>query len=305
MAVPDDLALVDEYLSYLSVERGLSKNTIAAYSRDLASYLRHLSEIRVSLPKVQLEHVRSFLSVCVTTGAAPTSLARKIASIRGLHKFLVREGLVEKFTLSELRTPKRPLSLPGAISVDEMGRLLDALHPVDPLSIRDWALLELLYSCGLRVGEAVGLDVGDVDFLQSSLRAFGKGRKERIVPMGEAAARSIAQYQREARPQLLAAERSVHQHDEAALFLNRWGRRLSRQSAWKTVQRYAQLAGIASRVTPHTFRHSFATHLLENGADLRVVQELLGHSSISTTQIYTHLSKGRLREVYLKAHPRA
>jgi len=293
---------MDEFLSHITVERGLSRNTVAAYTNDLTLYLIFLEGVGVEPKDVDLNRVRDFLELQRGEGLGSTTLARRTASIRGFHKFLVREGAVDEYRLSGLRVPKQPLDLPDAISEADMGRLLGAIQEVDAYRARDRAMLETMYSAGLRVSEVVGLDLSDVDLEDSTIRAFGKGSKERIVPVGAIAAERVSNYIEYHRPSLLNDSRGSI---ETALFLNRFGGRLSRQACWKIVRAAALAASLKGKVTPHTFRHSFATHMLENGADLRVVQELLGHSSISTTQIYTHLSKKHLREAYSTHHPRA
>ncbi len=293
---------MDEFLSHITVERGLSRNTVAAYTSDLTLYLSFLAGAGVEPKDVDLDRVRDFLEAQRGEGLGSTTLARRTASIRGFHKFLVREGVVDEYRLSGLRVPKLPLDLPDAISEDDMGHLLGAIQEVDAYRARDRAMLETMYSGGLRVSEVVGLDLSDVDLEDSTIRALGKGSKERIVPLGTIASDRLSNYIQSHRPSLLKNSRGPI---ETAMFLNRFGQRLSRQACWKIVKAAALAAGLQSKVTPHTFRHSFATHMLENGADLRVVQELLGHSSISTTQVYTHLSKKHLRELYSTHHPRA
>lgn len=294
--------LVDEFLSHIAVERGLSKNTVSAYSNDLSIYLEHLLAEGVEPQDSNIDAVRSFLETQKAEGLGSTTLARRTASIRGFHKFLVREGIVDEYHLSGLRVPKKPLDLPDAISEADMGRLLSSIEDVDSYRARDRAMLETMYSGGLRVSEVIGLDLADIDFEDGTIKAMGKGSKERIVPLGAIASDRLSGYVETHRPALMTG---AHGPVETALFLNRFGARLSRQACWKAVKSYAVVLGLKGKVTPHTFRHSFATHMLENGADLRVVQELLGHSSISTTQIYTHLSKKHLREAYSKHHPRA
>ena len=293
---------MDEFLSHITVERGLSRNTVAAYTHDLTLYLSFLADVGVEPKDVDLDRVRDFLEAQRGEGLGSTTLARRTASIRGFHKFLVREGVIGEYRLSGLRVPKQPIDLPDAISEDDMAHLLGAIQEVDSFRSRDRAMLETMYSGGLRVSEVVGLDLSDVDLEDSTIRALGKGSKERIVPLGAIASDRLSSYIHSHRPSLLKNSRDPI---ETAIFLNRFGQRLSRQACWKIVKVAALVAGLEGKVTPHTFRHSFATHMLENGADLRVVQELLGHSSISTTQIYTHLSKKHLRASYLTHHPRA
>jgi len=295
------------YLEHLTVERGLAGNTLAAYRRDLDRYVCFLAARGVRSPADVIEqHVTGFLAA-IRTGEdgravlTASSAARTVVAVRGLHKFLLLEGAVETDAAGEVRPPSTPKRLPKAITVAEVARLLDAVAvPGTPSSLRDRAMLELLYGCGARISEAVGLDVDDVDLDAGLARLRGKGEKERIVPVGSFAVAALEAYRVRVRPAL--AGRGL---GTPALFLNTRGGRLSRQSAWAVLQVGAERAGLAGRVSPHTLRHSFATHLLEGGADVRVVQELLGHASVTTTQIYTKVAPETLREVYAASHPRA
>jgi integrase/recombinase XerD len=228
-----------------------------------------------------------------------SSVVRALSSVRSFHRFLVREGLAEHDPTAAVVRPKTPRGLPRPITVEDVGRLLAAPAPSTPEGVRDRAVLETLYGAGVRVSELVGLDVDDVDLDDGSVRVLGKGAKERDVPLGRYAREAIAAYLTAARPTFATAR------SRSALFLNRRGGRLSRQTCWTIIRRYAGLAGLEKRITPHTLRHSFATHLLEGGADVRVVQELLGHASVATTQVYTLVTEEHLREVYFSAHPRA
>ena len=300
-------AAVRGYLAHLQVERGLAANTLGAYRRDLERYLNHLGGLGLTAPDdVREEHVSGFL-VAIRTGEdggrplAATSAARAVVAVRGFHRFLLLEGTAAQDPAGEVRPPATPQRLPKALGVSEVERLLEAASGPDGAGtgLRDRALLELLYGSGARISEAVGLDVDDVDRESGLVRLVGKGGKERIVPVGSYATRALEAYLVRQRPALAARAGGP------ALFLNSRGGRLSRQSAWAVLQTAAQRASLATHVSPHTLRHSFATHLLEGGADVRVVQELLGHASVTTTQIYTRVTADHLREVYAAAHPRA
>lgn len=310
--VPAPLARsVQQYLAHLTVERGLSPHTLGAYRRDLARHVAHLAAQGVTTPADVTTELLEDYVVVVRTGAdgaaplSPSSTARSIAAVRGWLRFCELEGALTVNPASSLRPPAQPKRLPKAISVEDVSRLLDAAGLGDgPVPLRDRALLELVYSTGARISEAVGLDVDDLDLSDgaAAVRLFGKGRKERVVPLGSYARDAVEQYLVRARPGLAAAGRGG-----PAVFLNTLGRRLSRQSAWAVLRTAAERAGLAEaqHVSPHTLRHSFATHLLQGGADVRVVQELLGHASVTTTQLYTLVTPDALREMYVTAHPRA
>lgn len=310
--VPDGLAAaVGAYLDHLAVERGLSGHTLAAYRRDLARYTAHLTSLGRTTPaEVTEADVRAFVLQVRTGGdghtpLAPSSTARVVAAVHGWHRFCVLEGLAPHDPARDVRPPAQPRRLPKAIPPEDVARLLDAAGLGDgPVPLRDRALLELLYATGARISEVVGLDLDDLalDDGASAARLLGKGRKERVVPVGSYAREALEAYLVRARPVLAAAGRGT-----PAVFLNTRGGRLSRQSAWAVLRTAAQRSGIARAddVSPHTLRHSFATHLLAGGADVRVVQELLGHASVTTTQIYTQVTQDTLREVYVAAHPRA
>jgi integrase/recombinase XerD len=295
------------YLDHLAVERGLSDNTLQAYRRDLARYLSFLAKRDVGKAgEVDEAIVRSFLaSLSASTHGEDdrayraTSVARTLSAVRSFHRFLLREGITPGDPAAGVMQPKIPRSLPRPLSVDEIARLLEAPDPRTPAGLRDRAILELLYGAGLRISELTGLDVDDLDLDEGSVRVLGKGGKEREVPVGRFAREAVDAYLTRGRPAL--ASRS----SRAALFLNQRGGRLTRQSCARLLGRYATLAEISRHVSLHTLRHSFATHLLEGGADVRVVQELLGHASVATTQIYTLVTKEHLREVYYTSHPRA
>lgn len=293
---------LDTYLRHVTIERGLSEHTVAAYRRDLAVYLEWLEaegvdDTREITPAV----VGRFIADRSGAEPAPaaTSLARMQSSVRGWHRFLAREGIEVDDPSGRLRPPKAPQRLPKALTIDQVERLLAAPSADEPLGIRDRALLELLYATGARVSEAVGLDVDDLAH-GDVLRLRGKGSKERIVPIGSFARTAVDAYLTRVRPGLAAKGRA-----SARLFLGARGAPLSRQSAWLVIRAAAEGAHITSEVSPHTLRHSFATHLLQGGADVRVVQELLGHASVATTQIYTHVSVDTLRDIYATSHPRA
>jgi len=300
----------DAYLAHLTVERGLSANTLAAYRRDLARYVDFLVARGLTSPAGVLERDVEDYVLAVRTGAdgrtplSASSAARGVAAIRGWHRFLVPEGMAPADPARAVRPPARPRRLPKALPVDDVARLLDAGVPGDgPVPLRDRALLELLYSTGARISEAVGLDLDDLDTTpgRAAVRLLGKGDKERVVPVGSFAGDAVDAYLVRARPALAAAGRGT-----PALFLNTRGARMTRQSAWAVLRQAADRAGLgAVHVSPHTLRHSFATHLLQGGADVRVVQELLGHASVTTTQIYTMVTPDLLREVYVANHPRA
>lgn len=299
--------VVRGYLDHLAVERGSAANTLASYRRDLNRYVAFLTGRGVaSIDAVDAARVSEFLAYLREGDPdhpplSATSAARAVVAVRGLHKFALRDGLVPTDVAHEVRPPAPPRRLPKAISVDEVERLLDAAgYEQTALALRDRALLEMLYGTGARISEAVGLAVDDVDLSDRTVLLAGKGGKQRRVPVGSFAAAAVEKYLVQARPALAAAGRGT-----SILFLNSRGGPLSRQSAWTVLRTAAERAGLATGISPHTLRHSFATHLMEGGADVRVVQELLGHSSVTTTQIYTLVTVDRLREVYATAHPRA
>jgi integrase/recombinase XerD len=268
---------------------------VSAYRRDLAQFAADAGPGWRRDP----EPVRDFVNRLRRIGRRPTTQARKVAAIRSFYGFALREGLAERDVAAVVDMPRPGSYLPDVLDPDEVDRLLDAPSPEDPIGIRDRAILELLSACGLRVSELAGLDLDRVDLPGLQVRVIGKGNKERRVPMGEPARERLHRYLSGPRADWTAGRPTP------AVFVSRRGRRIGREAVWRLVRRWAEAAGIGGNVTPHTFRHSFATHLLEGGADLRVVQALLGHASISTTQLYTHLTGERLREVYLRAHPRA
>ncbi|MGW5237896.1 site-specific tyrosine recombinase XerD [Monashia sp. NPDC004114] len=308
------------WLDHVRVEKGASDNTLKSYGRDLRAYCAFLAERGIDDPgRVTEADVTDFLASLRERGLAASSAARTLVAVRGFHRFLALEGDVQGDPAANVAPPKPPSRLPKAIPVEAVERLLAASSLGDtPESLRDRALLEILYGAGARISEAVGLDVDDIDTGEAdqgsgtpaedggpsgrvgTVRLRGKGQKERIVPVGRYAVEAVTAYLVRGRPAL-----ATHGSGGPALFLNQRGQRLSRQSAWAVIQRAGSRAGLTEHVSPHTLRHSFATHLLDGGADVRVVQELLGHASVTTTQIYTMVSVHRLREVYAGAHPRA
>ena len=292
---------VKAHLEHLSVERGLSANTLAAYRRDLARYRVFLDgRGRENLADIERADISAFLA-SLQDGAA-SSAARTMSAVRGLHRFALAEAWVGVDVTDEVPPPQVPMRLPKALPLDDIERLLAAAETDEPMALRDRALLEFLYGTGARVSEAVALDVDDVDREDRTVVLDGKGGKQRLVPVGSYACRAIDDYLVRLRPELTRKARSGN---AGALFLNARGGRLTRQGAWTVLGAVAERAGLAGRVSPHTLRHSFATHLLDGGADIRTVQELLGHSSATTTQIYTRVTVDRLREVYATSHPRA
>ncbi|MGH3441197.1 MAG: site-specific tyrosine recombinase XerD [Nitriliruptorales bacterium] len=292
------------YLDHLRVERGLAANTLAAYRRDIGLYERYLDQVGIDDPRSATsadveEFVPWIRSQSTPTGRpyAGTTVARTIVAVRGLHRFLAREGLTDDDPAVDVEAPAPARSLPKALPVEQVEALLDVILGEDPAALRDRAIIEVLYSAGLRISELVSLDLDDVDLVDRSVTVLGKGHKQRVVPFGGAALHALEAWLVRGRPAV--GPRGP------AVFLNLRGERLTRQGAWKVVKRHADAAGLAASVSPHTLRHSYATHMLDGGADVREVQELLGHANVSTTQIYTFVSRARLREVYDRAHPRA
>ncbi|TYO99704.1 tyrosine recombinase XerD subunit [Geothermobacter ehrlichii] len=291
--------LLDRFLNYLLVEKGLSSNTLDAYGRDLAQYLEFLEQDGITtLAAIRSAHVLGYLARLRKRGLSARSRARKLVSLRQFHRYLVQEGLTADDPTARIEAPKNLPPLPKSLTQDEVERLLASPVGDEPLALRDRAMLEVLYATGLRVSELVSLELGQLQLDAGFLRAFGKGSKQRIVPLGEPATEALIRYLAEGRPCLVGDRR------QEKVFLNRSGLGLTRQGFWKMMKRRAAMAGITKNITPHTLRHSFATHLLDNGADLRSVQTMLGHADISTTQIYTHVSRERLRRIHEKHHPR-
>ena len=297
-STPPD-TLVDQYLNYLLVEKGLSKRTLESYSRDLSRYLAFLLANRVKhVSDSDTSLVLKHLIALRESGLGTRSRARHLVSIRGFYRFLVQENIVERDPTRRVELPKVSLKLPDVLSVKEVQLLLDAPDPKTPLGARDAAMIELLYAAGLRVSELVNLKLQDINLEAGFVRVFGKGSKERVVPIGNYARQTLAHYLETSRKKLLKNLVS------AWLFVARAGKPMTRQGFWKLLRRYALKSGVKKKITPHSLRHSFATHLLEGGADLRAVQIMLGHVDISTTQIYTHVAKDHLREIHSKYHPR-
>lgn len=300
---------VDEFLAHVDLERGLSTNTVSAYRRDLRVWRTYLEDRGLRVEDATEDDLTEYLDA-LRSGRppfekpfAPSSVARMLVSVRAFYKFLVREEYLETDPAARVGSPKKPRAIPKAIHLEDVERLLEAPGD-DLLGRRDRAILEVLYGAGLRISELVGLDVDDMDIEEGTLLVrSGKGSKSRRVPLGRAARAAVGDYLTRTRPEL--ARRGAARRTGAGAFLNARGTRLSRQGCWKIMKGYARRTGLEERVSPHTLRHSFATHMLDGGADIRVVQELLGHASLSTTQVYTLVSDRRLREVYLASHPRA
>jgi integrase/recombinase XerD len=303
-------ALVLDFLAYLEFERGLSRNTLDAYRTDLLQLGLFLAERGRSATEVERADIAEFLADLAMgkpetadepgrPPCSPATISRKTACLRSFYRHLRREELVDKDPTATLEPPQKSRKLPNVLSHGEVTKLLESAQGADPIDLRDRALLELMYGCGLRASEAVGLELTDVDLKRGFVRPHGKGSKERIVPLGSAAAAAVSRYLRASRPAL------VNGSPERHLFVNFRGGALTRQGLYKIIQRHAKAAGLEGKMSPHTLRHTFATHLLSGGCDLRSVQEMLGHADVATTQLYTHLSTERIREVYFRAHPRA
>jgi integrase/recombinase XerD len=296
--------LVLDFLAYLEFERGLSRNTLEAYRSDLLQLGVHLSRTGTDALSARHGDLADFISDLAAGGedrppVAAATVQRKVACLRSFYRHLRRQDLIADDPTIHLRAPKQGRKLPQVLTRDEVARLLEQPRGTEPPALRDRAILELMYACGLRASEAIGLEIGDVDLETGVLRARGKGSKERLVPIGSTASRALMAYVTRGRPKL------VGDRLEAVLFVNHRGTRLTRQGLYKIVQRHARAAGLAGKMSPHTLRHTFATHLLAGGCDLRSLQEMLGHADIATTQVYTHLSAERLKDVYFDAHPRA
>jgi len=296
----------EELLTWMGVERGRSANTLAAYRRDLAAYEEFLRGRGVALADVPERLVEDYVAFLRAAGRRPASIARALVAVRSLHRFCLDEGQATTDPSSEVGLPRVPQGLPKALTEEEIDGLLAAAAGEGATGRRDRAILEVLYGTGVRISELVGLSLADLVALdEGSVRVFGKGAKERVVPVGRMARQALADWLTLSGRGALAPERWARRGDAEAVFLNARGGRLSRQGAWAIVRRYGHRAGLGDRLTPHVLRHSCATHMLDHGADIRVVQELLGHASIATTQVYTRVSAERLRVVYEQAHPRA
>jgi len=304
--------LLLDFLAYLELERGLSRNTLGAYRTDLLQFGAFLERRGVSVTSADHSELAAFFSE-LADGIAASTLARKVACLRSFYRYLRREGTIVHDPTAELRGPRKPQRLPRVLSREQVARLLAQPKGTGPLALRDRGLLELMYACGLRASEAVGLQLADIDLQEALLCARGKGAKERIVPIGSQAVAAVRAYCERGRPSLLSARageperqpRAGQGSGGAPLFLNSRGAALTRQGLYKIVQGHARTAGLNERMSPHTLRHSFATHLLAGGCDLRSLQEMLGHADLATTQVYTHLSSDRLKDAYFSAHPRA
>ncbi len=296
---------VDDFLLSLRVERGRSSNTLKAYANDLRAYVAWLDERGLTIGEVTEPIVADYVNELRSSGRALSSVKRTLAAIRGLHRFLAEETEGVPDPTVNVEVPKSPKGLPKALTEAEIQLLLDSVQGTDPLSRRDRAILEVLYGTGLRIGELSGSSLSDLDLDAGLLRVFGKGSKERIVPLGRYASLALIDWLgSEGRPKL-EPERWARRDDADAIFLNQRGGRLQRQGAWLVVRKAADEVGLGARLTPHVLRHSYATHMLDHGADIRTVQELLGHASIATTQVYTKVSGERLQSVYRSSHPRA
>ncbi len=291
--------LLDEFLNYLSVERGLSKNTITSYKADLVSFLNYFESKGLNnIENINRDNIINYLLHLKDNGLSGNSVSRALVAIKMFYKFLAEERLIKDNVAEILESPKLIRPLPNVLNLTEVEKLLAAPDIRNWIGVRDKAVLELIYATGMRVSEIVDLSTSTLNLDIGFIKCRGKGDKERMVPIGSQARNSISRYLEKVRPSLLK------QRSDSHLFLSRLGKRISRQSFWKMIKKYAEKARIKKRITPHTLRHSFATHLLERGADLRVVQELLGHSDIATTQIYTHINKERLKSIHKQFHPR-
>lgn len=291
---------IDSFIFFLQMERGLAKNTLDAYRRDLNDFSAFLQRFKVKgWNQVRREEILKYLADLYQRGHAPSTVSRRTAAIRSFYRFLQAEQLTGEDPASALEAPRRGRKLPRVLSVAEVDRMLSQPRVDDSGGLRDKAMLELMYATGLRVSEVTGLNLDDVNIEAGYLRCLGKRSKERVVPLGRVAGWWVEEYLRKARGKL------TQNRKETALFVNRLGRRMTRQGFWKIIKRYTRRAGINKNISPHTLRHSFATHLLEYGADLRSVQEMLGHADIATTQIYTQINRSHLIEVFKKSHPRA
>lgn len=293
---------VKDFIHYLTIEKGLAKNTLVSYERDLKAYMKYVSKVEQiqNWNDIRRTNIVHFLAGLKEDGKSSKTIARHIASIRSFHQFLLRDKQCEQDPTVHIDSPQPERTLPKVLSMEEVEAFMESPKGSDKFGLRNQAMLEIMYATGMRVSELISLDVGDVHSAMGFVRCIGKGNKERIIPIGQTALDAVEKYLLQGRPLLVSQKQKSD-----ALFLNHHGKRLSRQGFWKILKQLAQEANIQKELTPHTLRHSFATHLLMNGADLRSVQEMLGHADISTTQIYTHISNTRLKDVYSKFHPRA
>jgi len=291
---------VDQFINYLAVDRGLAKNTLESYGRDLRQFQAYLQNGKFEdIKDSSRMTIVDYLNTLKSQGKAVSTISRNIAALKSFYQYLVKENYLEHDPAEKLETPKLEKKLPKILSIAEVEELLKQPNVRLSVGLRDKGMLELLYATGIRVSEIIALNISDVNLDMGYVKCYGKGSKERIVPLGSIAVKSVHEYINKGRSKI------VRTYEEPALFLNHHGNRLTRQGFWKIIKKYASQANIVKEITPHTLRHSFATHLLENGADLRSVQEMLGHADISTTQIYTQVTKNPLKEVYDKTHPRA
>lgn len=292
--------LLDSFLSYLAVEKGLSENTLESYGRDVRNFIRYVEENGPgSANEIKYNQILDYLSRFKDKGSNATTVVRSIVSLRQFFKYLLLEKIIDEDPAARIRTPKMKKGIPGVITLDEVERILSAPDETTPEGLRDVSMLELLYATGIRVSELVGLKLNEVNFELGFVVVYGKGSKERVVPMGDMARSKLLEYLGTSRPALLKSR------DAKALFVTRLGKGMTRQGFWKIIKHHGLKAGITKKISPHTLRHSFATHLLERGADLRTIQLMLGHSDISTTQIYTHVESERLKVIHKKYHPRS
>lgn len=293
---------LEDYLHFLRVERQLADNTVNAYNRDLTEYITYMSENGLeTIDEMTKQAILTYLQAAREQGKSARSISRYISSIRSFHQFMLREKIATDDPTVHLELPKIAQKLPDVLSIQEVITLIEAPDRLKAQGKRDFAMLELLYGTGMRVSELLDLNMEDLHLMMGFVRVFGKGGKERIIPLGHKAIEACTIYIEEARPEFIRKQHS----SVDALFVNMRGGRITRQGIWKILKQYARQVNLKKELTPHILRHSFATHLIENGADLRAVQEMLGHSDISTTQIYTHVSRSRLKEVYTQFHPRA
>jgi integrase/recombinase XerD len=305
MARPPLPIEIEEFLSWMVAEKGRSANTIAAYRRDLAAYSEWLADRGATVLDVSHQQLVDFVGARRASGAATSSIARQLAAVRMLHRYLSVEGERRDDPAAELEGVRVPSGIPKPLTEAQVASLIDSVLVTEPIHRRDLALIELLYATGARISEAVGLSIGEIDMDARLVRLYGKGAKERIVPFGSAAAAALDDWFSPSGRAMVVPAHWRSRDDAEAVFLNTRGGRLTRQAAWQVIKKYGSRAGIGDELSPHVLRHSCATHLLDHGADLRVVQEMLGHASISTTQIYTKVSQERLWDVYRSAHPRA
>ena len=291
---------VDQFINYLAVERGLAQNTLESYGRDLRQFTKYLQTGHMDLLQDSSRTtILTYLNSLQSRGRAMSTISRNLAAIKSFYQYMVRERYLEKDPAATMESPKLAKKLPRILTIGEVEQLLKQPNGLLPTGLRDKAMLELLYATGIRVSELISLNISDANLELGYIKCYGKGAKERIVPLGSIAARCVQEYLSKGRGKM------VRSYEEPALFVNHHGNQLTRQGFWKIIKKYALEANVPKEITPHTLRHSFATHLLENGADLRSVQEMLGHADISTTQIYTHVTNKHLKEVYDRTHPRA